>query len=82
MSKAWVCDSAPGVSLAAGSVDRYYRDFWGHGLFGTSMIGKSIHGVLLIEISESASSSSRSQQCNLEENPFSLRNNPFQHLLH
>src|ERR1700675_1973627 len=45
-----------------------------------SDIVNSIHGVLLIEISESAASNSRSQQCNLEENPFSLRNNPFQHL--
>jgi hypothetical protein len=46
-----------------------------------SDIVNSIHGVLLIEISESAASNSRSQQCNLEENPFSLGNNPFfQHL--
>ena len=33
MSKAWVCDSAPGVSLAVGCVDRYYRssgDRWRH----------------------------------------------------
>jgi hypothetical protein len=46
-----------------------------------SDILNSIHGVLLIEISESAAANSRSQQCNLEENPFSLRSNPFfQHL--
>src|SRR5580692_11120943 len=46
-----------------------------------SDILNSIHGVLLIEISEPAAANSRSQQCNLEENPFSLRNNPFfQHL--
>ena len=38
-------------------------------------------GFLLIEISESAAVNSRPQQCNLEENPFSLANNPFfQHL--
>jgi hypothetical protein len=46
-----------------------------------SDIVNSIHGVLLIEISESAAANSRSQQCNLEENPFSLGSNPFfQHL--
>jgi hypothetical protein len=37
-----------------------------------SDIMNNIHGVLLIEISELAASNSRSQQCNLEENPFSL----------
>src|ERR1700741_1226745 len=45
-----------------------------------SDIVNSIHGVLLIEISESPAANSRSQQCNLEENPFSLPNNPFQPL--
>src|ERR1700675_376122 len=46
-----------------------------------SDIVNSIHGVLLIEIYESAASNSQSQQCNLEENPFSLGSNPFfQHL--
>ena len=50
-------------------------------MYVESDIVNSIHGVLLIEISESAASNSRSQQCNLEENPFSLGNNPFfQHL--
>jgi hypothetical protein len=42
-----------------------------------SDIVNSIHGVLLIEISESAAANSRSQQCNLEENPFSLGSIPF-----
>jgi hypothetical protein len=41
-----------------------------------SDIVDSIHGVLLIEIAESAAANSRFQKCNLEENPFSLVINP------
>jgi hypothetical protein len=37
-----------------------------------SDIVNSIHGVLLSEISGSAASNSRSQQCSLGENPFSF----------
>src|SRR5216683_2643319 len=47
-----------------------------------SDIVDSIHGVLLIEISESTARNSRSQQCNLEENPFSLRSKPFPRYLY
>jgi hypothetical protein len=42
----------------------------------------SIHGVLLIEIAESAAANSRFQKCNLEENPFSLGNKPFLYCLY
>src|ERR1700720_606544 len=63
------------------AVGRLYAKTDSFLVYVESYIVNSIHGVLLIEISESAASNSRSQQCNLEENPFSLGNNPFfQHL--
>src|ERR1700692_310877 len=62
------------------AVSRLYAKTDSFLVYVESDIVNSIHGVLLIEISESAASNSRSQQCNLEENPFSFRNNPFQHL--